>query len=331
MPARVITVAIYQEASHWALPADHVDQLREAFPNDQIHQATTTAELLTLLGETTHLVGLPLTPDQLDAAPNLAFVQLTDSIGDATPTLNALLKRNPTVIGGGEIRAPQIAEHALALTLGCTRRLDLSAVAQASHEWRAPRIAPLVRTLDGMNALVIGSGAVANLIGQRLAAFGVKPTLASPSLTAAAPPFIASTTIADLAGALPTADLAVLCAPRSADNPVILTKKLIPKLPAHAFIVDVSRGGLIDQHALLEALRRGRLAGAGLDAFEVEPLPATSSLWTMSNVIVTPHIAPASNRYWEVAMRIVTNNLRRDAANEPIPETLERPAATAKA
>ena len=83
-------------------------------------------------------------------------------------------------------------------------------------------------------------------------------------------------------------------------------------------LIDVGRGGVVNQNAMLDALRRGRLAAAGLDVFATEPLPPASPLWTMPNVIVTPHISAASPHYWEHAVEVIATNLNRMLSGEPM-------------
>ena len=97
-------------------------------------------------------------------------------------------------------------------------------------------------------------------------------------------------------------------------------------LPRGAVVVNVARGGIVDEDALIGALRSGHLRGAGLDVFAREPLPANSPLWGLPNVLVTPHVSGTSHRFWRRQTDLIIRNLRRYAAGEPLLNTVDKQA-----
>lgn len=113
-------------------------------------------------------------------------------------------------------------------------------------------------------------------------------------------------------------DFLVVCVPLTPDTRGLVGEKVLSQMKPSAFLVDISRGGIVDHGALVTALLEGRLAGAALDVFPVEPLPENSPLWDHPNVIISPHIAAASTRYRDQAVELFANNLQRYLAGLPL-------------
>jgi phosphoglycerate dehydrogenase-like enzyme len=113
-------------------------------------------------------------------------------------------------------------------------------------------------------------------------------------------------------------DFIVLTVPLTPDTRGLIGRAVIQVMKPTACLVDVSRGGVIDHNALVEALSEKRLGGAALDVYPVEPLPATSPLWEMPNVILSPHVAGASGRYFDQATALFAENLQRYLADQPL-------------
>jgi phosphoglycerate dehydrogenase-like enzyme len=191
-----------------------------------------------------------------------------------------------------------VAEHALALILAATRRLDLARDDQRAHVW-ATRLSgrqPLdnsegLRTLRGASVLIWGFGSIGRRLAPMLTLLGaeVRGVATSAGERDGYPVF----DVASLPELLPTTDLLVSIIPGTAANRHALDARLIGLLPSTAWVVNVGRGGTIDEDALIDALRAGRLGGAALDVVGTEPLPADSPLWDQPGVILTPHIAGA--------------------------------------
>lgn len=294
----------------------------EAADTIDVVQVGSRAELLEVLPGTRYLVGFPLTEEQVaERGGSLRWVQLTGS-GDSPGALRAVVERGGRVTTAARVRAPQVAEHAIALTLALFRGLHLAASAQAEHRWAAGRIGSLVRSLSESTVGLVSFGPVGEEIAQRLKSFGVTvlATRRDPSN-----PFInvdEMFPLESLHAMLARSDAVIVAAPRIALTEGMMGRKQINAMRDDAFLVNVSRGGIVDQAALIDALRRGRLAGAALDSFETEPLPPNSPFWTMANVLVTPHIASASPTYWERATDLVCTNVRRLLADEPLVDEL---------
>lgn len=315
-----LTVAVYNEREKWSLPTPVVERLRGVCGDDlPLRQVTRTEELLEALPETRALIGLPITDEQFaDAGAHIEWVQLTTSIGARYPSIGERVGNGLRLSTAAGIRAPFIAEHALALALSLTRLLPDALRAQREHVWAIDRISHAMRTLVGARVGVLAHGSVARAIAGRFRACesyvigsGVCGDCPGDAFNEVVP-------TSELASMLARADIVVVALPKIARTNRIIDRAVIKKMRKTAVVIDVSRGGIVDEEALIDALRRGRIAGAALDVFETEPLPPSSPLWTLQNVLITPHVAAASPTYWSRAADIFATNIERWRAGEPL-------------
>jgi phosphoglycerate dehydrogenase-like enzyme len=123
---------------------------------------------------------------------------------------------------------------------------------------------------------------------------------------------------------LPQADVVVLTIPLTSETEGLIDEQALRAIKPSAYLINIGRGGTVDEPALIRALQEGRLAGAGLDVFAEEPLPADSPLWEMENVIITPHSAGATPHYHERAMAIFLDNLRRYVAGDELQNVVDK-------
>jgi D-2-hydroxyacid dehydrogenase (NADP+) len=209
------------------------------------------------------------------------------------------------------IHGPQMSEMALLHMLWLNRQAGRMHRNQLVHVWEAWE----QRALDGKTVGIVGLGA----IGERLArvckaldmtVYGVSRT--DRPVDGVDRVFDRSQLV-DVAGQV---DFLVLVLPRTADTEDLVDAEVLAAMRPTAFLVNLARGGVVDEDALLQALRDGRIAGAGLDVFATEPLPVDSPFWDLENVLVTPHVGGRSDRYGQQLLTIVEPNLRRYLAGD---------------
>ncbi len=209
-----------------------------------------------------------------------------------------------------------VAEHALALLLAVRRRLVECA---RVDEWRSDIEGVPLR---GSTALIVGCGAIGSAMIPMLTSLEVETvavTRSGRTVAGAAE----SHSSAELASLWPRADIVVLAAPATPQTRHIVDAGVLAALPRHATLINVARGTLVDTDALVDALRSGEIAGAGLDVTEPEPLPAGHPLWTMDSVLVTPHDANPGVAWKANVARRVTENLRRYRAGDGLVGTID--------
>jgi phosphoglycerate dehydrogenase-like enzyme len=248
-------------------------------------------------------------------APRLRWVQLP-TMGYDPVELHGV-PPGVTVTSAGDAYAPTVAEHAVAMLLALLRRIP-EAVRNAAHGSWDQSNAIRIGTLNDATVAVIGFGNIGRAVAARLRGFGAK-IVAVTRGGRADPLADEAAASADLHGVLARCDAAILAVPLNAQTRHLLGSDALAALRPHAIVINVSRGGVIDHAALSAALEEGRLGGAGLDVTEPEPLPAGDPLWTMRNVLITPHVAGYGG---DVAPRrilaLVERNLARFLAGEPL-------------
>jgi D-3-phosphoglycerate dehydrogenase / 2-oxoglutarate reductase len=213
-------------------------------------------------------------------------------VGLDTIDLTTAEKRGIAVINQPAYAAAEVATHALALLLALERRLSPSdAFVRAG--WRGPLDLGGVRALDDATVGVVGGGRIGQAFVERVRPL-VRQVVVYDPAPVSLPPGVERA--ADLPDLLRRSDMLSLHLPLIPATKGLIGRDELRLLPAGAVVVNVARGGIIDEDALAELLHSGHLAGAGLDVFETEPLPATSPLLAAPNTLFSPHSASASGR-----------------------------------
>lgn len=210
--------------------------------------------------------------------------------------------------------ADQVAEQTLALLLGCLRGLPTFFRQQQTKEFiRRPTL-----DLHGKTVGIVGLGGNGRRIAEVLAPFRVR-ILATDYFPIDKPPQVEQLWPADqLHRLLAESDIVILCVPLNAQTTGMIGEREFAALKRGAVLINVARGQVVQEAALVAALEAGQLAGAGLDVTEVEPLPESSRLWTLPNVIITPHVGAQSARRADDTTDLVCENLRRYWSGQPL-------------
>jgi phosphoglycerate dehydrogenase-like enzyme len=226
------------------------------------------------------------------------------------------------VTNAGDAYAPTVAEHALALLLALVRRLP-GAIARAAHGAWDQSDGRNIGTLHGATVAVVGFGNIGREVAVRLRGFGAR--IIAVSRSGRPDPLADESVPSDrLLEVLARSDAVVLAVPLNAATRHLIDARALAAMPAHAILVNVARGPVVDHAALRDALAAARIGGAGIDVTEPEPLPPGDSLWTLPNALVTPHVAGYGG---DVAPRrilaVVERNLKRFLAGEPLEARVE--------
>ncbi|HEX5475026.1 MAG TPA: D-2-hydroxyacid dehydrogenase [Vicinamibacterales bacterium] len=323
-----ILVAIYSPFLAWRIPEAQVAWLREAFPGHSFVRADSDAEMVARIGEADIAFSSLVDAAALAAAPRLRWIH-SPAAGVGGMLFPALVQSDVVVTNSRGNSAATIAEHVIAVTLALMRRLPRAWQAQEERRWAQDELsaAGAIRTLHGSRVLVIGLGAIGAAVATRALAFGagvvgVRRHVHAPSpsgLAAVVPP-------GQLDVQLPAADVVVVAAPQTTETRHLIGAPQLAAMKEDAVLVNVSRGGLIDQAALVRALEAGRPGAVALDVFEHEPLPPDSPLWSHPRVLITPHVAGIHANYWPDAAALFADNLRRFLAGQPLRNVVDKHA-----
>lgn len=261
------------------------------------------------------IIGWRVTKDVLDQSPQLRWIH-AGGAGVNSYDLGAIAARGIVLTNSSGVAAPNIAEHIMGMMLALARRIPALVRSQDAREWRDHVTHREVSELLGSTLLIVGVGDIGQELGRRAAVFGMEVLGVRRSASAIYPGF-------DLVGdrdALPElvgrADHIVITLPETAESRGMIDAALIARMKPGSIIYNVGRGPVIDSDALIAALERGHLGGAGLDVTDPEPLPSDSPLWAMDNVLITSHTSGSTPRYWQRLLPIVMENIRRIQAGE---------------
>lgn len=310
--------------------------LLDAVPGSQLvdRQCASGAEVLDLVRGGCEVLFTFIVPDDLlQAAPELKWIQLISAGADH-------MMKGP--VGGGKLRitttsgvhAASLAEFAIAMMLMHVHRLHATSRAQYRHQWLpAPEFMKTADTLRGKTVGIIGYGSIGRELARIAQALGMEVLALKrdPKVlrdTGWSPPG----GLGDPEGRIPRrifapeeregllreSDFVVLLLPLTAATRHFIGARELAAMKPNAFLVNVGRGALVDEPALIQALQNKRIAGAGLDVFEREPLPTESPLWDLEEVIMTPHMAGPFRGYMDLACELFAQNLRRFTSGQPM-------------
>jgi D-2-hydroxyacid dehydrogenase (NADP+) len=256
----------------------------------------------------------------IDGARNLKWFQVITA-GVDRMAQDGLLGRQFVITKVSGLAAPAIAEYVIGTMIMLTKGLHKSVRDQAEHRWDFRFTAEL----GGKTCGIAGLGAIGRETARRARAMGMRviATRRHAATGATDGDCDALFSHSELDRVLAESDYAVLCVPLTVETTRLIGAAELATMKRTAFLVNIARGAVVDQDALISALRDGTIAGAALDVVDPEPLPADSPLWDMPNVILTPHISGAVEGYGHRAAEIFIRNLRRYVRGEPLENVVD--------
>jgi phosphoglycerate dehydrogenase-like enzyme len=266
-----------------------------------------------------------ITPAQVRAGKSLKWVQVMSagvehvlfmSGGTDLRDSNIVLTNNKIVQG------PEIADHAMAMLLALSRQLRRYIAADQQELWDGGRFGGI--ELNGKTAVVIGLGGIGMQIATRAWAFGMNVIGVDPEDKPFSP-FVKRVVKPDQLGeVVPEADVVFISAPHTEKSHKMMGAAEFELMKQNSYFIAVSRGGIYDMGGLVKALDSKRLAGAGVDVVDPEPLPKGHALWKFNNVIVTPHIAGRSDRDHDRMVSTVKENVARFVDGKPLINVVDK-------
>lgn len=314
-----VLVSVPHAVVPWRMPAAQVDRLRQAFPHHEFVHALTPESRAEGLARCEVACTWLLSAEELAGAPHLRWVH-TSAVAAGTLCLEALAARGVAVTNTRGVQDTPIAEHVFALLLALGHRLPFAFDRQRARSWAQNEfvgdLAPV--PLRGLELAVIGLGAIGSTIARMGRAFGMQVTGVRRRPEEGGPDGIAVRGVDALDAVVAAADAIVLAAPLTAETETLFDAARVGRMKRGAWLVNISRGQLVDEAALVAALSSGALGGAALDVVRQEPLPPDSPLWQAPNLILTPHTAGFRRDHWDDAAAVFADNLRRWDRGEPL-------------
>ncbi len=286
------------------MPA-RLEELKLIAPQVEFIPARDEAEAAKVVGDAEAVLGF-CSADIVKTGKNLRWIQIGHA-GIEKELTPELVQSKITVTNLQRIYGPTAADQALALLLALTRKLNTGAATEA----------PPVE-LNGRTMLVIGLGGIGTQISRRANAFGMRVMAIDPK-DMERPDFVFSLDKpSKLMELLPKADVVVLACPLTNETRGLIGAQQLQAMKKSAYLINIARGGLVQTPALVEALEKKHLAGAGLDVSDPEPLPADHALRKLPNVVMSPHIGGQSPESRERIWKLYRENVRRFVAGEPL-------------
>ena len=297
----------------WARDADlFVQRLSARFPAIAFVKAIERGEALKVCGDCDVLIARndEVFEGFVQAMPRLRWIQAlttgTDRI-EAIPDLPA----DVIVTAARGFHGPQMSELAFLLMLSLSRDYPAVAANQKQHRWvRWPQ-----KLLLGKTVVLVGVGAVGAELAKRCHAFGMQ-VIGVDSVRKSAPGVEAMHTPDRLTELAAEADFLIVLVPFTAETHHLVDARVLAAMKPSGILINISRGQVMDEAALIRALAAKQIAGAGLDVFQTEPLPADSPLWDLPNVMITPHVGGMSDIYAEQVLPILIDNIAAYAAGD---------------
>ncbi len=316
--------------------AEQVERIRAEFPSLRVIWARSRAEFEANLPEADVVFVNLLTPTDLARAKKLRWAHSTFAGVDKS-LFPELVDSDVILTRSGGTASIGIAEQVMGSLVYFARGMDLAVAAQAKRQWVRDQVGNVADELFGATLGILGLGDIGCEIGRRAKAFGMRVVGLRRGEPAGRPgPRAAEGAEREyvdevygpdgLAALLGEAKYVVLALPLTPETHHLMGTDQFAAMRDGAVLVNIGRGSLVDEPALARALVEGKLRGAALDVFEVEPLPADSPLWAFSNVLITPHTAGMNPSYLDRATDILCRNLHHLLNGEPLENVVDKKA-----
>ena len=304
----------------WTAPDWVASRLSVVFPEHEFIHLTDFSKLEEEIRDAEVVITSLLRPEQLAAARRLRWLH---SPAAAVHQLlhPEFVASNVVLTNAREVHAPVVAEHVIAQIFALAKQIPACVRYQQQGVWGQQLIwdtTPRPQEVTGATLGLVGLGAIGKEIVQRATALGMKviavrehPEKPSDGVAAVYSP-------QEIEKLLSQSDFVVLAAPVTPGTQRLINAQRLAQMKPTAHLINVGRGALVDETALAQALRAKQIAGAALDVFDQEPLPADSSLWQLENLLITPHTAGFTEKLWERHTALIAENLRRYLAGEQL-------------
>jgi phosphoglycerate dehydrogenase-like enzyme len=321
-----LLIALQHRFELWNAPAWLATRMTKDFPQLSVVDIAGYQGLEHEIADAEILIGWSLRDSQFKAAKRLRWIH-SPAAAVHQLLIPEIVAGDVMVTNAREVHGPVVAEHAMTLILAMAKRLPSAQRYQQRREWGQTALwqeFPKPRELAGSTLLLLGLGSIGREVAPRAHAFGMKviavrqhPEKGSAGVEQVVGP-------GELDEMLPLADFVVIAMPVTPATRETFNAARLARMKRDAYLINVGRGPLVDEGALLRALQARSIGGAALDVFAEEPLPQDSPLWELDNLLITPHTAAHTERLWERHYALISDNLRRYLSGQPLRNLVDK-------
>lgn len=315
-----LLIALAHRFELWMPPEWFAPRLREDFPQLSVVEIPNYDVLPRELPDTEIAIAWLIRPEQFAAAKKLKWIHSTAAAVHQL-LYPEMIRSSVVLTNARSVHGPVVAEHALALMLAMAKQLPRLRDWQWKKLWAQEAMwnqRPRPSELRGSTVCVIGFGSIGREVSLRCHALEMRVTVVREHAEQPSAPAKQAFAFDQVETAVAQADFVVLAIPVTPATTGFFDARLFAAMKQSAYLVNVGRGVLVDEAAMTEVLQQKRIAGAALDVFTEEPLPASSPLWEMENVMITPHTASITEQLWERHYELVSENVRRYLSGAPL-------------
>ncbi len=273
------------------------------------------------------VIAWSLRPEQFKAARKLRWIH-SPAAAVHQLIFPELVNSDVILTNSSQVHGPVVAEHVTALLFALAKRLPDAVRFQQKHTWgQEPmwRGRPRPRELAGATVGLVGIGSIGRGVAKRASALGMRVVATREHPEKGSPENVEQVfPTSQIDALLCQSDYVILAAPLTSTTRNLMNAARFEKMKAEACLINVSRGPLVDQDALAQALREKKIGGAALDVFDQEPLPSDSQLWDLENLLITPHTAAMTEKLWERHYKLIAENLRRYLSHKPLQAVVDK-------
>jgi phosphoglycerate dehydrogenase-like enzyme len=323
-----LLISVPHSFALWTPPPWFAERLKSDFPAIEIVNLADYRRVDEEIVDADIAITWSIRPEQLKAAKQLRWIHST-AAAVHTLMFPELVNSEIVVTNAREVHGGVVAEHVIALIFALAKKIHHAAIFQNKHEWAQMRMweeRPRVREVAGATLGLVGLGSIGRAVAKHAKCLGMRVIAARENPGKGTDGADAVFGPAQVDEVFRQADYVVLAAPTTANTKSIAGAERIAVMKPEACLINVGRGSLVDEAALVVALREKKIGGAALDVFDNEPLPPESPLWDVPNLLITPHTAGLTDRQWERHYHLFSENLRRFLKGEPLLAVVDKRA-----
>ncbi len=304
------------------LPSVYTKEIEDVSASIEVLQSQREKELLNLVNDVDVLFAGFFSLEMFLTARKLRWIQ-TVGAGVDRFLFPEVVKSHVIITNAGGVHPTPISEHVIGMMLSFCRGLHFFIRNQMKRKWE--RDGFRIDELSGKTAGIVGLGRIGRETAEKAKSLGMKVIATRRNPSAPAPARVDKLVRPENLGELLSeSDFVILSLPLTKETNGMIGEAQLRSMKRTGYLINVSRGKIVQEDKLVQALKEGWIAGAGLDTFEREPLPQDSELWGMKNVIITPHVAGSTTHYYERLTDIFCENLKRFMRNESLVNVVDK-------